>query len=587
MLSCRSIEAELPMYRKALVILFTGLAAALALSTSSQAATGPQYTITDLGTLGGPGSGAAGLNDRGDVVGWSNRSDGRAAGFLYSGGVMREVPLRPTAINDNGDIVGQASNHAALYASGQVTDLGTLPGGAVSSAYAINNVGQVTGSSLRSGLGSGHDHAFLWTAGAMQDLGVLAPDYSLGQGINNQGDVVGGTTNPASASLHAFLFSGGVMRDLGTLGGRASQALGINDAGVIVGTASASNDAAHPFVYRNGVMTDLGFTGGFSQGTAWAINSHGDIVGDENHGTLPGDAFINTGGVSYDLNGLIPAGTGWVLHDAVDINESGQIVGTGSIGGVFHAYLLTPVRSTPPTVTPAVAGTLGGDGWYTSNVDVSWAVDGGGLPIDSKTGCDPVGITADTAGTTLTCTATSAGGSTTGSVTVKRDATPPVVTYSGNSGSYTVDQDVSIACAAADPSPGSGLDATTCAAVNAPAYTFGLGPHTLTATARDKAGNTGDGSTTFTVRVTASSLCALTVRFVQGSDRYQRLPAPARRALEQLASIGCRNLDALLDRSPRRTKVLAAYANLVDALARSGLLTGGQAAVLVQLSKAL
>jgi probable HAF family extracellular repeat protein len=381
------------------------------------------------------------------------------------------------------------------------------------------------------------------------------------------------------------------MRDLGTLGGRASQALGINDAGVIVGLASASNGVAHPFVYKDGVMTDLGFSGGpggFIQGTAWAINSRGDIVGDENRGTLPGDAFINTGGVSYDLNNLIPPGTGWVLHEANDINDSGQIAGTGSIGGVFHAYLLTPVPSTPPTVTPHLVGTLGGDGWYTSNVDVSWVLDGGGLPITSTSGCDPVTISTDTAGTTLACTAGSAGGPTTASVTVKRDATPPVVTYGGNAGTYTLNQTVSIACDASDPSPGSGLDSSTCAGVDAPAYSLGVGAHTLSATARDRAGNTGGGSTTFTVVVTPSSLCALTLQFVEGSDKYQSLPAAARRGIEQLASNGCRQLDSLSDPKPgKRAQILAQYGNVVDALARSGRLSTGQVSILVQLAGAL
>jgi len=557
-----SIEREARV-RKALACLLAGFAVAFAVVTSGRAATPPQYTVTDLGTLGGPGSGANGLNSRGDVVGTSNRSDGRTAGFVYANGAMHEVPLLPTAIDDRGDIVGQAhfggpSGHAALFAGGSLVDLGTLPGGASSNAYAVNNAGQVAGNSLYAGLSTGHEHAFSWTNGAMQDLGVLAPDSSIGQGINDLGDVVGSTTNPSSGSLHAFLFSGGVMRDLGTLGGRASQALDINNAGTIVGLASALNGVAHPFVYQNGVMTDLGFTGGFIQGLAEAINNRGDIVGEEDMGTSPGDAFINTGGVSYDLNGLIPPGTGWVLHDATGINDGGQIVGTGSIRGVFHAYLLTPVPSTPPTVTPHLAGTLGGDGWYTSKVDVSWALDGGGLPITSTSGCDPVSISTDTAGTTLTCTAGSAAGSTTASVTVKRDATPPVVTYGGNAGTYTADQAVSIACNASDPSPGSGLDSSTCAGLDAPAYSLGLGTHTLSATARDRAGNTGSGSTTFTVVVTPPSLCALTLAFVEGSDKYQSLPAAARHGIEQLASNGCRQLDALLEQKPgKRAQALA------------------------------
>jgi probable HAF family extracellular repeat protein len=43
-----------------------------------------------------------------------------------------------------------------------------------------------------------------------------------------------------------------------------------------------------------------------------------------------------------DLNSLIPAGSGWVLTSARGINDAGQIVGTGTISGVQHAFLLTP-----------------------------------------------------------------------------------------------------------------------------------------------------------------------------------------------------------------------------------------------------
>ena len=45
-----------------------------------------------------------------------------------------------------------------------------------------------------------------------------------------------------------------------------------------------------------------------------------------------------------DLNTLIDPLSGWVLSDAADINDAGQITGQGLIGGQYHAYLLTPVQ---------------------------------------------------------------------------------------------------------------------------------------------------------------------------------------------------------------------------------------------------
>lgn len=89
----------------------------------------------------------------------------------------------------------------------------------------------------------------------------------------------------------------------------------------------------------------------------------------------------------------------------------------------------TPFDSTPPAISAAVSGTMGRNGWYVSNVSVTWSVTDPESTVTSKIGCDPVTIAVDTAGQTLTCTATSAGGTGSKSVTIKRDATPPTASY--------------------------------------------------------------------------------------------------------------------------------------------------------------
>jgi hypothetical protein len=82
----------------------------------------------------------------------------------------------------------------------------------------------------------------------------------------------------------------------------------------------------------------------------------------------------------------------------------------------------------PPAVTPAVSGTLGTNGWYVSDVSVTWDVHDAESAVTSTTGCDPATVSTDTAGTTLTCSATSEGGTGGGSALVLRDTTPPTVT---------------------------------------------------------------------------------------------------------------------------------------------------------------
>jgi hypothetical protein len=88
---------------------------------------------------------------------------------------------------------------------------------------------------------------------------------------------------------------------------------------------------------------------------------------------------------------------------------------------------------TPPVITPSISGTLGNDGWYTSNVTLTWTVADAQSTITSTSGCGSTTVSADTAGTTFTCTATSAGGTSSQSVTIKRDATAPTATFGSQS----------------------------------------------------------------------------------------------------------------------------------------------------------
>ena len=89
------------------------------------------------------------------------------------------------------------------------------------------------------------------------------------------------------------------------------------------------------------------------------------------------------------------------------------------------------------------------------------------------------------------------------------DTVAPSVAFTGAAKEYTVDQTVTATCAASDAAPSSGIATETCEDVAAPAWSFGAGPETLSATATDVAGNTGTGTATFTVRVTPASLQAL------------------------------------------------------------------------------
>ncbi|MDB4915256.1 MAG: hypothetical protein JWM95_2900 [Gemmatimonadetes bacterium] len=139
--------------------------------------------------------------------------------------------------------------HAFLYASGLMSDLGTL-GGTNSRGYGINSAGQTTGYS--SVAGNAESHAFLYSGGVMSDLGDLGGSYSEGFAINSSGEVAGYSYLAGDAIFHAFLYSGGVMTDLNGLlpsgsGWDLEIAYGINDSGQITG-AGVIDGEIHAFV---------------------------------------------------------------------------------------------------------------------------------------------------------------------------------------------------------------------------------------------------------------------------------------------------------------------------------------------------
>jgi hypothetical protein len=92
-----------------------------------------------------------------------------------------------------------------------------------------------------------------------------------------------------------------------------------------------------------------------------------------------------------------------------------------------------PGDPTPPVVTPVMTGTLGANGWYTTNVTLGWSVTDPESIILSTSGCDTSTLTADTTGQSRTCSAESDGGTTAVTKTLKVDKTPPQATGSTSS----------------------------------------------------------------------------------------------------------------------------------------------------------
>ena len=173
----------------------------------------------------------------------------------------------------------------------------------------------------------------------MKLLGTL-PGYgycSEAYAVNNSGQVVGVSLN-LDNRWHPFFYDKGQMIDLGTLPGYASgTAYDINSHGQIVGDSVIvdSSTFSHGFIFDKGTMTDIGVVPGFAyETTPVSINDLGQVVGacmrssDYLH-----HGFVYQNGTITDLNTVIDTNSGWIINEANGINNFGWIVGRGNQRG--------------------------------------------------------------------------------------------------------------------------------------------------------------------------------------------------------------------------------------------------------------
>ena len=293
-----------------------------------------QWTLVDVGTLGGPGSYGAAINNAGVVVGCADVAGSGTHAFVYQAGSMRDLGTGTAsgdgnscalAVNDQGVVAGRAATGELVeWADGKVIALGVK-----GNVTAINRTGTVVGS-INDG---GATRAFMYRDGVVTDLGNLGTNASASSsanGINAVGQVVGNSNN------HAFLYENGAMRDLGTLGGASSIAKGIDDRGDIVGMAGDAHGTPTPFVY-NSVIQALPAP---TYSAAIAINDRGQVIG-SGEGIY---GYLLDNGTVTRLD-TIPAvqAKGWRHLEPTGINDRGWIVGTATTpSGDLRAFVLVP-----------------------------------------------------------------------------------------------------------------------------------------------------------------------------------------------------------------------------------------------------
>jgi probable HAF family extracellular repeat protein len=312
----------------------------------------PRYKLIDLGTFGGPHSAVGGsqtivLNNRRVLVGGADTSI--------------EDPFSPLCFDFEYCFV----EHAFRWHDGFLRDLGLLPSGSSSVAYAINQSGLVVGWS-QNGLidpitGVPEYVPAVWSRGRINDLGTFGGAFGVCTAVNDHGFVVGTAENstadpfrladflsdpnistaPNSTQLRAFGWRGRKIFDLGDLGGPGAIPLFVNNRGQVAGTSFTSSTPGplgfpplEPFLWHDGVMTSLGTLGG-TFGIAAKVTNQGQVVGDSD---LEGDSSQH--GFSWKNGVLTDIGTlGGNFSTAKWVNESGEVVGYATNeAGLIRAF---------------------------------------------------------------------------------------------------------------------------------------------------------------------------------------------------------------------------------------------------------
>lgn len=315
----------------------------------STALYGISYRVFDLPALGGSATtttGAYDISETGWVAGYSGTRAVRWQATL--GGALPPTNLgvispattsKAYGVNDSGHVVGASGIQAFIWIPEISPALQPIPppAGAPSSArciaaYSVNHVDKVVGTFSKATTGSGYLMplwAFRWAPGEGTTL-YPSPYYTSSIGsaaytINRSGQFAGRVEIPPSGDqqvvLHAFWWDSPYSSSsLGALpnpdgGPGSSVAYGMNDLEQIVGESEGLACLWKPFEPIAPIAI----------GTAKGINNNGVIVGYASN-----YAWVKLpSAMAQDLNGLIPANSGWTLLEAHGINDRGWIVGIG------------------------------------------------------------------------------------------------------------------------------------------------------------------------------------------------------------------------------------------------------------------
>jgi probable HAF family extracellular repeat protein len=287
------------------------------------------YTLTDLEPVFGEGwwSGIK-VNNRGQVL---------TLDALWTPGEgVTPLPFSAYALNDVGQVVGSSvQNPGRAIRWSAATGPQDVGPGTVSD---INNRGDMIG-----WIYSDDYRSWRQPAGAPREaLRLTDTEFGAAQAINEHGAAVG--YQPGGPRLEYWPRGETTAQRLDT-GRIQTYANDINAAGQIAG--QAEDYKAYLYTPGQGILT----LGELKDRDTWArgLNDLGHVVGSatDDIDSDRGLAFLWTPELGMrDLNDLVDASAaGWTLTEAWAINNAGQIVGFGQHGGDLTRvpFLLTPV----------------------------------------------------------------------------------------------------------------------------------------------------------------------------------------------------------------------------------------------------
>jgi len=310
--------------------------AALWTPSSHNGTTGVSYDLQSTGGFpaGSTSSSATALNDFGQVVGSATTASGSLS-WMWS-----PSPLNSTSGELHG--TGGATTTFDLFAEPNATAVPEYP-------VSINNLGQIVGHGIS-------NDPLMWTPDVANGTVGTWTYYSVGCtppiAINDVADIAG--TSCYSSLNEPYLLHGGLPPSSSVWISSSEWyhpsnqlfafTTGMNQASDLAITALTNTYENHVYLYHAGTVIDYS---GNQSSSSGGINNLAQIVG----AGAQGNAMLFTQSAATDLNTLIPpapAPASWYLSFAVDINDSGQIICTGTYNDGRRSqpatFLLTPTK---------------------------------------------------------------------------------------------------------------------------------------------------------------------------------------------------------------------------------------------------